>query len=698
MHKSIAAVLVVTSTLAHGSAHAQTCSAYSWNNPSSRYPAGVEHKTFRSPSMGKDVGFNVYTPPEYAASTARYPVVYFLHGVNGDEGQMPPNVVPWVTARVQAGLMRPSILVFANGAIDSGYADTKDGRRVETSILKELIPFVDTSYRTNACREQRAISGFSMGGKGALIYAFKYPDLFGSVVAYAPALLDWPSAQAEHADQVACVYGNEEAYFNQYSPSYWLEKNATKFNGLRIRFSVGAQDGLEQENMAMDQRMKSLGIAHEFEIVPGCGHEHGCLWTTAGNRGIAFHEASLSACGSAPDPGNPDSGASSEAGSPDRQDPRPSPSSGPPQEAAPASDQGAGQAGGCNQAGSAESPALGSVVLLGLVALVGRMPRKRRLQALGSALAATIALGCSDAPPSESGSVADGGVSTGDANTPADAAQAPQRDASQGTPDASQDPDAGSPEPPPPSSTDCSKFIVSGDPTSPQGATWRYVSTDDSVAYDLTGVLLMPAGAGPFPGALVSHGKGGSATGYSRNIATTMRSWGLAAIATNYTHAATPSGLPTGPEAASPANLLRAYKARRLLACVPKVNDAKVVAHGHSMGALLTGMVLGTSPSSFVAASHSAGGVSDTGTVNEGVATTSAATAAKIRTPYQLHHGDMDTVVPLAMDQRLDQILTTSGTAHELIVYPGVDHNGISLDATMLERVRAWYTTQGVFR
>ena len=75
---------------------------------------------------------------------------------------------------------------------------------------------------------------------------------------------------------------------------------------------------------------------------------------------------------------------------------------------------------------------------------------------------------------------------------------------------------------------------------------------------------------------------------------------------------------------------------------------------------------------------------------------TDPVTAGLIVTPYQLHHGDADTVVLLAYDQQLSATLNTRGTDQELHVYEGYDHVEITDDAVMFERVRAWYTTYGV--
>jgi dienelactone hydrolase len=241
--------------------------------------------------------------------------------------------------------------------------------------------------------------------------------------------------------------------------------------------------------------------------------------------------------------------------------------------------------------------------------------------------------------------------------------------------------------------TSCSAFIVGGDPTATNGANWTYVSTDDGVAYSLTGRLFAPAGMGPFPGALVSHGMGGNAAGYSANVARTMRGWGMVAIATNYTHAGNNAGvgLPDGEFGASDANVLRAHRARNLLGCIASVDMQRLAAHGHSMGAFVTGQLLGSYPADFRAVSHSAGGANE-----NGPNATRIGVAVNIRTPYLLHHGDNDTVVNIGLDQELDRILTTNGVPHSLVTWPGYTHEQIALDAGMLEQVRAWYHLHGV--
>lgn len=238
-------------------------------------------------------------------------------------------------------------------------------------------------------------------------------------------------------------------------------------------------------------------------------------------------------------------------------------------------------------------------------------------------------------------------------------------------------------------------FTLTGDPKAQGGATWTFQGARDGVAYDLQGILYHPrTGNGPFAAVVVSHGKGGNAQNYSSGIARTMREWGLVVIATNYTHAVgVPLGAPgeASQEGASASNILRGRLCLDLLRSFPEVDKDRIAAHGHSMGAFLTGGLVGTT-TGFRAASHTAGGVAP----KDGFAATSLTQAQGITVPYQMHHGDSDKTVLLASDRRLDSVLTAKGVTHELLVYPGYGHNEIPLDTQMLGRVRTWYANHGV--
>ena len=94
---------------------------------------------------------------------------------------------------------------------------------------------------------------------------------------------------------------------------------------------------------------------------------------------------------------------------------------------------------------------------------------------------------------------------------------------------------------------DSGTFIIDGDPQQPAGAPWSFRGAVDGVGYDLTGVILVPSGAGPFPAVVLSHGSQGSARFISNEVGRTMVTWGFVTIAVDYTHAVdVPVGAPGG--------------------------------------------------------------------------------------------------------------------------------------------------------
>lgn len=253
-----------------------------------------------------------------------------------------------------------------------------------------------------------------------------------------------------------------------------------------------------------------------------------------------------------------------------------------------------------------------------------------------------------------------------------------------------------SPTGPSPSTPTTGSLGIQGDPESPQGATWTYRETVSGLNVDLQGILLKPAGRGPFPAVIISHGIGGNVNTYSHAVASAMVPWGLVAIATNYTHAGgVPLGAPgtANEPGASQANVLRAHAVVGILRLLGYVDMGRVAAHGNSAGAFVTSALLEAYPADVRVASHTAGGVLPAGVYG---APPNESQVRSIRTPYQLHHGDADAVVPLAADQRLADVLRAAGVPHELHIYAGVGHS-IPFDAVLLGRIRDWYAAHGLF-
>jgi len=247
----------------------------------------VEPHTFVGPVLGNTVQFNIYLPEGYDAGNERYPVVYFLHGMNGNQSGLSNTVVPqsYELARA-AGVIGPVIVVFPNGYLDSLWADSIDGLKpAETDVVEQLIPYVDANFRTWNCAGSRVITGFSMGGFGAPKFYAKFPELFSACVAYDGSMADWDTVVRVRPDLAANLFGNDEAYFDQFSPWNWSTVNAPVLaarNDLRLVVAEGVNS-----NRPFRDHLTALGISTDY-VETGCPHDMNCMLAAQGMNSAAF--------------------------------------------------------------------------------------------------------------------------------------------------------------------------------------------------------------------------------------------------------------------------------------------------------------------------------------------------------------------------------------------------------------------------
>lgn len=147
------------------------------------YPSGLLKETRR---------LWIYTPPAYATGSERYPVLYLLHGSGDLEGG-------WVEEGranfildnlIADGRARPMIIVMPRGHVlaDAQIDREKNNELLQRVLYEEIVPYVDSHYRTLADRGGRAIMGLSMGGGQTLRFGLQKPSLFASVIALSPAI------------------------------------------------------------------------------------------------------------------------------------------------------------------------------------------------------------------------------------------------------------------------------------------------------------------------------------------------------------------------------------------------------------------------------------------------------------------------------------------------------------------------------
>ena len=205
----------------------------------------VSHVWYPSPIAGFDRRMVVYTPAGYETNTkTRYPVVYILHGVGGDEDS-------WITHGraaqildnlIASGKAKPMIAVFTNGNISQQAAvhQTGNGYIHQTTMLPktmegsfekafpEVVNFIDKNYRTIAKKQSRAICGLSMGGFHSLYITLNNPDWFNYTGLYSAAI-GQGVRNAAYPEIYENMDGKLQTYFSKNPKLMWIAIGNTDF-------------------------------------------------------------------------------------------------------------------------------------------------------------------------------------------------------------------------------------------------------------------------------------------------------------------------------------------------------------------------------------------------------------------------------------------------------------------------------------
>ena len=253
--------------------------------------ADIQDRSYFSKAMKREISIKVYTPPGYVTGNVRYPVVYNLHGGGSSPDRQWDRIKSALTDAMDNRKVRPMIYVFVNGLGDTFFADSFDGsKKAETTFIKELIPYVDANWRTIASKEGRAIDGFSMGGCGALMQAFKRPELFSSVVSYGAALVTFDRLKGRDIGKL--IFNDDQTYFDEYNPRVWVRRNKDKIReSVRVRMVIGSEDGLYQTNVDFKNLLDELKIPYSWKVIETVAHCTKCLYDKVGLEGLEFIEA-----------------------------------------------------------------------------------------------------------------------------------------------------------------------------------------------------------------------------------------------------------------------------------------------------------------------------------------------------------------------------------------------------------------------
>ncbi len=227
---------------------------------------------YDSPTMKMNRRMIIYTPAEYLSNPdKRYPVLYLLHGMGGDEGAWvglgrTPSILDNMIAY---GEIDPMIVVMPNGNViqeaapgvtSEGLYNTSGSRskgefNLYEKSFADIVNYVDSNYRTLADARHRAIAGLSMGGGHAWRVDLNYPEMFGYVGMFSSAF-GWNGQQTAGADSYIVLV--TERFKNYPSPTvYWI--------------AIGADDFLLENNTKYRSILDDLKVSYEYYESTG-GH------------------------------------------------------------------------------------------------------------------------------------------------------------------------------------------------------------------------------------------------------------------------------------------------------------------------------------------------------------------------------------------------------------------------------------------
>lgn len=199
------------------------------------------------------------------SAEARYPTVYLLNGYGGDHKS-------WKQGAPELGNLADTykmIIVCPDGR-DSWYwnSPVNPGMQMESFFAEDLIPYIDGHYPTIANRENRAITGLSMGGHGSLFLATRHPELWGNAGSMSGGVDIRPfTGKWKMAKNLGKTFEEDPELWNASTVASLVPQ--MKAAGLNITFDCGADDFFAGVNAALHQAMLDAGVPHDYTSRPG---------------------------------------------------------------------------------------------------------------------------------------------------------------------------------------------------------------------------------------------------------------------------------------------------------------------------------------------------------------------------------------------------------------------------------------------
>ena len=232
-------------------------------------PHGTMAKVWAKVSDGRERRMTIYTPAGYESSKEKYPVLYLLHGMGGDEDAWSATgrVAEIMDNLIAAGKAEAMIVVMTNGCTQHvsapGYSHEGMWRPYMSgsmdgsfeAMFPSIVEWVDDHYRTKAKKSQRAIAGLSMGGFHAMQISKEYPTMFDYVGLYSAAIFRGKEGIETYANLEAKL----DRQFSEGVKLYWI--------------AIGKDDFLYKENVRYRELLDSEGHPYTYRE-----SEDGHIW------------------------------------------------------------------------------------------------------------------------------------------------------------------------------------------------------------------------------------------------------------------------------------------------------------------------------------------------------------------------------------------------------------------------------------
>lgn len=286
---------------------------------SAQPPRGVVRTdTLWSQSLGIRKALTVYLPPSYGRGTARYPLLVYLHGAAGNEGDwVRQGQLQRVADSLAAAGAPEAIIAMPDGDnafyttsprlpdVPACQADTaaRGGESADSYcvpwphyddyVARDIVDHMDRTYRTRGTRASRGIAGLSMGGYGAITLALGYPDVFAAAASHSGVLslrLRDGSATADatrHLETRAeiaaamrrsplllAAFGTDSIAITARDPVVMAERFARRVAAGEatwpaLSIDIGTEDRLLAQNRDFTATLTRLGAGHRYAEYPG---------------------------------------------------------------------------------------------------------------------------------------------------------------------------------------------------------------------------------------------------------------------------------------------------------------------------------------------------------------------------------------------------------------------------------------------